>query len=244
MVAELLLTQLAEELIGNNYNSMEDVMNAAEEIDGNDDMREPTSWRDAVKNEQWLQSRQADFESAFLNGSLEETIYMNQAGGFDDGTGMVYRLDKSIYGLRQAANVWYRRVSRMIRENGYLQARTDPCLFLRADDDPTKPSWIWLYVDDLVAISSRSGAFDPVMQKLEKECRSNDLGEARFVLGIRLTRTSAGIHLSQGAMTRAMLAAFLPPEAKAVSKPLPGPQMGDSEGDISVINEEDRVSAI
>jgi hypothetical protein len=75
--------------------------------------------------------RQFDVKSAYLNGKLEEEIYMKQPPGFNDSSGRVCRLQQSIYGLKQARNMWNKRFNNEMSELRFTQLKTDYCIFDR-----------------------------------------------------------------------------------------------------------------
>ena len=145
---------------------------------------------------------------------------MEQPSGFSDTSGRVCRLKKSLYGLRQAADVWHGKVLELIVKLGYQKSRSDPCLFLRKDDNRSHPVWIWLYVDDMLMFSAAGR--DTIMNELSAVYKMKDLGEAKFALGVRLLKNDSGeLHLSQEALARELLKKYLPDKANAASTPLP-----------------------
>jgi hypothetical protein len=72
-----------------------------------------------------------DVKSAYLNGSIDEEIYMKQPIGFEDRTGCVCRLQCSLYGLKQARNIWNREFSKTMEKIGFAKLKTDYCCFIR-----------------------------------------------------------------------------------------------------------------
>lgn len=89
-------------------------------------------------------------ETAFLNGTLEETVYMKQPPGFiiDGMEGKVCHLLKSIYGLKQSARSWNMVLHDVLVAADFNQVEVDPCLYKRQVND----SWcfVLIYVDDIV----------------------------------------------------------------------------------------------
>ncbi|CAI7784268.1 unnamed protein product [Closterium sp. NIES-53] len=73
---------------------------------------------------------QMDISTAFLNGILEEDVYMTQPPGYEDGTGRVCKLKKSIYGLKQAPRCWYQKLAAVLEEMGFRTSSYDESLFL------------------------------------------------------------------------------------------------------------------
>ncbi|CAI7792236.1 unnamed protein product [Closterium sp. NIES-54] len=72
-----------------------------------------------------------DISTAFLNGVLEEDVYMTQPPGYEDGTGRVCKLKKSIYGLKQALRCWYQKLAAVLEEMGFRTSSCDESLFLK-----------------------------------------------------------------------------------------------------------------
>ena len=70
----------------------------------------------AIRN---LEIRQLDIKGAYLNGDLQEEIYMRQPEGFDDGSGRVCRLYKTLYGLKQSGREWNRKLNKRLTELGF-----------------------------------------------------------------------------------------------------------------------------
>eukprot|EP00798_Chlamydomonas_sp_ICE-L_P017463 gene17463-biopygen26426 len=92
-------------------------------------------------------ARQLDIKTAFLNGVLEEELYMEQPQGFVVPGGWVCKLIKILYGLKQSPRKWCEEVRRVLRIAGFTPAQADPALFIRLEPDGTV-SWVLTYVDD------------------------------------------------------------------------------------------------
>ncbi|CAI7769325.1 unnamed protein product [Closterium sp. NIES-53] len=78
---------------------------------------------------------QMDISTAFLNGILEEDVYMTQPPGYEDGTGRVCKLKKSIYGLKQAPRCWYQKLAAVLEEMGFRTTNCDESLFLKGEGE-------------------------------------------------------------------------------------------------------------
>ncbi|GJT52947.1 retrovirus-related pol polyprotein from transposon TNT 1-94 [Tanacetum coccineum] len=75
---------------------------------------------------------QLDVKTAFLHGNLEETIYMRQPPGFEEGTGnKVCLLKKSLYGLKQSPRQWYKRFDVYMISNGFSRSSYDSCVYFK-----------------------------------------------------------------------------------------------------------------
>ncbi|QRW11755.1 Retrovirus-related Pol polyprotein from transposon TNT 1-94 [Ceratobasidium sp. AG-Ba] len=133
--------------------------------------------------------RQLDVHSAYLHAKVEEELYMKQIPHFEDGTSLVLRLNRSLYGLKQAGRMWNQMFDSKLKQLGYLPCATDTCVYHRIDIDAGKPrvSILANHVDDLVVITSRNNT-ESVLNELLHEFEMRDLGAIRHYLGISFTR--------------------------------------------------------
>ena len=101
---------------------------------------------------------QMDVKTSFLNGSLAEEVYMKQPEGFEEKgkEKLVYRLKKSIYGIKQASRQWYIKFNDTITSFGFKENIVDQCIYLKISG--SKFIILVLYVDDILLASS-----DPVL---------------------------------------------------------------------------------
>ena len=129
-----------------------------------------------------------DVKTAFLNGSLEEEVYMAQPEGFikEGKEDMVCLLKKSIYGLKQASRQWYLKFHDTITSFGFKENIVDRCVYLKISG--SKFMFLVLYVDDLLIASSDLGLLRETKDFLSKNFEMKDMGEASFVIGIEIFR--------------------------------------------------------
>src|SRR5687768_2713464 len=91
---------------------------------------------------------QLDVPSAFLNAEPEEDVYMEMPECYGED-GMVLRLNKAIYGLKQGPRNWYRLISAFLKDElGYTACVSDPCLFFKKSKTG-KLMFVFLFVDDM-----------------------------------------------------------------------------------------------
>ncbi|GMP77212.1 hypothetical protein CsSME_00033565 [Camellia sinensis var. sinensis] len=97
-----------------------------------------------------LELHQLDVKTTFLNGELKEKIYMMQPDGFQiqDNEDKVYKLKKSLYGLKQSSRQWYLKFHQAILEIGYVVSPLDHCVYIWKNDD--KLAILSLYVGDIL----------------------------------------------------------------------------------------------
>jgi hypothetical protein len=167
-----------------------------------------------------LELHQLDVKTAFLNGELEEEIYMQQPQGYEEGeSGTVCHLRKTLYGLRQAPRAWHTRLKTELVTLGFRAAEADPALFVRRVGEEL--TYVVVWVDDILV----AGALEEVtaVKKLLAETFDvRDLGEATYFLGMELARgREAGtLKLTQKKLTGELLARYGMETAKARSVPI------------------------
>ncbi|CAI7803530.1 unnamed protein product [Closterium sp. NIES-54] len=127
-----------------------------------------------------------DVTTAFLNGVLEEEIFMAQPEGFDDGSGRVLRLKKALYGLKQAPRQWYLKLRGVLEEIGFTPSTADHSLFMLGDGE--QRSFMVVYVDDILIFSPLSDLVKEVMLKLQDKFKCRALGDVNFYLGLHIER--------------------------------------------------------
>ena len=111
---------------------------------------------------------QMDVKSAFLNGILNEEVYVEKPKGFQDPRypNHVYRLRKAFYGLKQASKAWHERLTSYLLKKGFMRVRVDQTLFIRRNDEVLLVAQI--YVDDIVFGSISNECAFRFCQKYEK----------------------------------------------------------------------------
>ena len=129
---------------------------------------------------------QMDVKIAFLNGNLEEEIYMMQPKSFiaKSQEHMVCKLKMSIYGLKQASRSWNIRFDQAIKSFGFEHNLDEPCVYKRHQDKVVM--FLVLYVDDILLIGNDVGVMSSVNVWLSSQFNMKDLGEANFILEIKL----------------------------------------------------------
>ena len=136
-----------------------------------------------------LELNQLDVPSAFVRAELEEDVYTEMPRGFEVD-GMVCKLKKSLYGLKQSPRNWYLLVSVFIKnEMGFKACVSDPCLFFKWSRTG-KLMLLFLFVDDMQGAYDQedSGEWSEAKAKLKQRFDVKDLGESVWMLGMRITR--------------------------------------------------------
>ena len=138
-----------------------------------------------------MELHQMDVKTAFLNGDLEEEVYMKQPEGFSSSNGenLVCKLKKSIYGLKQASRQWYLKFHSVISSFGFEENIMDQCIYHKVSG--SKICYLILYVDDILLASNDKGLLHEVKQFLSKKFDMKNMGEASYVIGIKIHRDRA-----------------------------------------------------
>ena len=152
---------------------------------------------------------QMDVKTAFLNGELEEEIYMDQPEGFiaDGQENKVCRLLKSLYGLKQAPKQWHERFDNTLTSNGFSVNEADTCVYYRYGGG--EAVMLCLYVDDILIFGSNLNVIEEVKKLLSSNFEMKDLGEANVILNIKLIREGdGGVTLLQSHYVEKVLSRF------------------------------------
>jgi hypothetical protein len=174
----------------------------------------------ALAAEKDLVIRHIDVKTAFLNGDLDETIYMEQPEFFVQGGNehKVCKLKRSLYGLKQAARCWNQKIHVKILSMGFTQSRYDECIYTKIYKDVFIA--IGLYVDDFYIFTNRPKEGDFVKTEIGRDFDIKDLGEARECLGVQITKDNGGIRLSQETYVKKILKKYGMEDCKLVSTPV------------------------
>ena len=135
-----------------------------------------------------LELHQMDVKTAFLNGDLEEEVYMDQPEGFvvTGKENLVCKLRKSIYGLKQASRQWYIKFNDTITSYGFVEIIVDRCIYIKISG--SKFVILFLYVDDILLVANDMSMLHDVKKYLSKNFEMKDMGEASYVIGIEIFR--------------------------------------------------------
>ena len=144
--------------------------------------------------------QQMDVYNAFLQGDLMEEVYMQLPQGFQadekrKGQGLVCKLIKSLYGLKQASRQWNVKLTNALIEAGFQQSHLDYSLMTKKVGNDIVV--VLIYVDDLLVTGSSCQLIEETKQVLKDHFRIKDLGDLRFFLGIEFARNSEGILMHQ-----------------------------------------------
>jgi len=172
--------------------------------------------------------RQLDIKAAFLYGILKEEVYMDLPEG-SRLDGMVAKLKRCIYGLKQSPREWYYRLVDYLGPFGFVITAWDPCVLVHESGDP----FLAIYVDDIRLFGATGELKEQTINVLKTEFKVNDMGELNWLLGIQITFTDDGITLSQTTFIDKILNRFLMQDCKPGSTPI------DSNHQLKAIEDDD-----
>lgn len=163
---------------------------------------------------------QMDVKSAFLNGDLEEEVYMQQPEGFEvkGKEKLVCRLDKALNGLKQAPRAWYIKIDEHLRGSDFQRSASDPNLYIKKKDGDLVI--LVIYVDDLVITGNSLKLIDEVKTDLGKAFEMTDLGLLHYCLGIEVWQDKDGIFISQTKYAKELLKKFRMEDCKPADTPM------------------------
>ncbi|WVZ93791.1 LOW QUALITY PROTEIN: hypothetical protein U9M48_039746 [Paspalum notatum var. saurae] len=134
--------------------------------------------------------QQMDVKSVFLNGFIEEEVYVRQPPGFEIARfqGRVYKLRKALYGLKQAPRAWYARLKSFLLKSGFVMGLTRPC-----------------FADDIIFGGSSHALVSSFAEQMSREFEMSLMGELQFFLGLQIKQDTEGTFVHQAKYTRDIL---------------------------------------
>jgi hypothetical protein len=129
-----------------------------------------------------------DVKISFLNGNLTEDVYITQPEGFIDPkhAGKICKLQKSIYGLKQASQSWNLCFDEVVKGVGFIKDVEEPCVYKKVSGSALV--FLVLYVDDILLIRNDIPMIEAVKSSLRKSFLMKNLGEVVYILGIKIYR--------------------------------------------------------
>ncbi|GJV95666.1 retrovirus-related pol polyprotein from transposon TNT 1-94 [Tanacetum coccineum] len=163
---------------------------------------------------------QIDVKSAFLNGVINEEVYVAQPPGFIDFAkpNYVYKLKKALYGLKQAPKAWYDRLKAFLIKHNYSMGMVDNTLFTKKKD--SNIIIVQIYVDDIIFGSTCQEMCDDFAKIMHDEFEMSMMGELNFFLGLQIKQLNDGIFFNQSKYIKEMLKKFGLEDSKPMKTPM------------------------
>ncbi|GJU46176.1 putative RNA-directed DNA polymerase [Tanacetum coccineum] len=165
---------------------------------------------------------QMDVKTAFLNGKLTKDVFMAQLEGFENAKypKRVCKLQKAIYGLKQASRSWNLCFHEKVKQFGFSRREDESCIYINVSGSVVV--FLVLYVDDILLIGNDIPTLQSVKGWLGKCFAMKDMGDATYILGIKIYRDRSKrlIGLSQDTYLDKILKRFIMGNYKKRSLPL------------------------
>ncbi|GJU49618.1 retrovirus-related pol polyprotein from transposon TNT 1-94, partial [Tanacetum coccineum] len=163
---------------------------------------------------------QMDVKSAFLNGFINEEVYVAQPPGFVDfeKPNHVFKLKKALYGLKQAPKAWYDRLKAFLLDHLYTMGLVDNTLFTKKRNSHI--IIVQIYVDDIIFGSTCQELCDDFSKIMHDEFEMSMMGELNFFLGLQIKQLEDGIFFNQSKYVKEMLKKFGLEDSKPIKTPM------------------------
>ncbi|KAK0599011.1 hypothetical protein LWI29_001530 [Acer saccharum] len=141
--------------------------------------------------------QQVDINNAFLNGDLQEHVFMRQLEGFEDQRfpGHVYKLVKALYGLKQAPRSWFQKLKTALVDWGFHGSTLDSSLFIKHSSNDVL--YLLVYVDDILIAGNNAKSVSLTISHLNKVFAFKTLVSVNYFLGFEAHRDATSIYLTQ-----------------------------------------------
>ena len=177
-----------------------------------------------------LKIHQMDVITAFLQGDLDEEIYLKLPEGYENNKNQVCKLKKSIYGLKQSSRQWNRKLDETLKRFKLKNCKMDPCIYY----DDNFELIVAIYVDDFLIFYKCEEKLKELKASLSENFKMKDMGMAKGCIGMRINQTSNGIELDQSIYINEILKKFKMEDCK----PMGTPSDTNSKLSINMVNDE------
>jgi hypothetical protein len=159
-------------------------------------------------------------KSAFLNGYINELVYVEQPPGFKDEKkpNHVYKLRKALYGLKQAPRAWYERLRDFLLSKGFIMGKVDTTLFTKKIRKDL--FMLQIYIDDIIFGSTNQDFCEEFGKMMASEFEMSIIGELSYFLDLQIKQMKSDTFVSQGKYIKDMLKKFSMDESKAINTPM------------------------
>jgi len=165
-------------------------------------------------------SHHLDVKTAFLNGEVEEEVFVRQPEGFADRANphLVWRLHKALYGLKQAPRAWHLALTKVLKGIGFRTADADPALFLLGTGDTRVV--LLAYVDDFLIVGPCRDSVQSVVQAISEKFECSDLGAVTQFISWKVDLSDGQVFISQPKLVAQILQDFPSLSSNPTSTPM------------------------
>jgi hypothetical protein len=187
---------------------------------------------------------QMDVKSAFLNGLLEEEVYVRQLPGFESEKypRRVNKMKKALYRLKQAPRAWYGRLRGFMFERGLEMGKVNQTLFLLRQGRDILI--VQVYVDDIVFGGSSNSLVARFADDISREFEMSMMGELQFLLGLQIEQSKEGTFVHQAKYTKDIVRKFKMEDSKAMATPMSTTTALDADEEGEYVDQKEYLSMI
>lgn len=167
---------------------------------------------------------QVDIETAFLNGELEEDVWVRSSRGVPGIASRLYKLQKALYRLKQAHLAWHRKLCQGLTSMGFMELPSAPCVFKRKCG--TLHAFILVYVDDLIIMAPTQEELDGIVKDLASLYEMRQSNNVELFLGVNIkwerpaSTMPVSLLMSQKVYTMSVLRRFGMQDSKPALTPM------------------------
>ena len=143
---------------------------------------------------------------------------MQQPEGYDNGSGKVCILIKTLYGLKQSGREWNKELDTKLQDLGFNPLQSDPCAYVRKHRDNLEVITVW--VDDLLLFATTDDLMKKMKEEIKSEWEVTDLGELAKIVGTEIKRNNDSITITQGKYINTILKREGMDDTNPVSMPM------------------------
>lgn len=162
-----------------------------------------------------MKIKQLDVETAFLNGTLEEEVYIKPPQGYEVSKGVVLKLKKALYGLKQAPRSWYATITGVLERNGFRRSESEYCLYVKSCD-----LFLIIYVDDILIAGSSLTLVEEVISLLSSHFSIRIMDKIENFIGLHLQVDREQLKIDQTSYIESCAQRFQVENAKPVKTPM------------------------
>jgi hypothetical protein len=161
-----------------------------------------------------------DVKSAFLNGYINEEVYVEQPPDFEDykKPNHVYKLKKALYDLKKALRAWYERLRDFLISKGFIMGKVDITFFTKKIGKDLFV--LQIYIDDIIFGSTNQDYCNEFGKMMANEFKMSMIGELSYFLGLQIKQLKNGTFISQDKYIKDMLKKFGIEDTKGISTPM------------------------
>ena len=164
---------------------------------------------------------QMDVKSAYLNAPIDCDVYMYQAEGFeilsDNNDKLVYKLNKSLYGLKQSGRNWNNVLHECLLANDFVQSSVDHCIYIKHVGNEMVAVLVW--VDDLIIAASNDQLLNEVKEMFNSKFHMKDMGVLSYFIGMSFVCGNGFVIMNQSKYIQKVLEKFEMSDCKPRSTP-------------------------